>query len=260
MLMPGGYVYYRKEDPMTAGIEYMRASRPGVQPPSAQSQGVPYPPLELPIPEGVRVTALPEPQDFPTHNLDFKGLIEKRRTLRKYTEDTISLQELAFFLWASQGVERITEKPVTFRTVPSAGSRHAFETYILVNRVDELQPGLYRYAAIEHSLIEVTLDKEINPVLTQACLNQNQIATSAVTFFWMAVVERMIWRYSERGYRYLFLDAGHACQNLYLAAEAAGCGVCAIGAFDDDLLNAAFHVDGETQFVLYAASLGKRGE
>jgi len=83
---------------MTTGNEYMRASRPGVQPPSAQSLGVPYPPLELPIPEGVRMIALPKPKDFPLHNLDFKELIEKRRTLRKYTEEAISLQELAFFL------------------------------------------------------------------------------------------------------------------------------------------------------------------
>ncbi len=70
----------------------------------------------------------------------------------------------------------------------------------------------------------------------------------------------MYWRYSERSYRYLHLDAGHVCQNLYLAAEAAGCGVCAIAAFDDDLLNKALDVDGESQFAIYAASLGKRVE
>jgi len=68
----------------------------------------------------------------------------------------------------------------------------------------------------------------------------------------------MTWRYGERGYRYLFLDAGHVCQNLYLAAEAIGCGVCAIGAFDDEALNAAFDLDGESLFVIYAATLGRR--
>jgi SagB-type dehydrogenase family enzyme len=68
----------------------------------------------------------------------------------------------------------------------------------------------------------------------------------------------MFWRYPERGYRYLLLDAGHVCQNLYLAAEGLGCGVCAIAAYDDDAINAALELDGETLFVVYAASLGRR--
>jgi len=71
-------------------------------------------------------------------------------------------------------------------------------------------------------------------------------------------MERMYWRYTERGYRYILLDAGHVCQNLYLAAEGLGCGVCAIAAYDDDLFNQAFGLDGVNQFVVYAASLGKR--
>jgi SagB-type dehydrogenase family enzyme len=79
---------------------------------------------------------------------------------------------------------------------------------------------------------------------------------SAVTFLWVAVVERMTWRYAERGDRYLLLDAGHVCQNLYLAAEALGCGVCAIAAYDDALLNAELGLDGENLFVIYLASLG----
>jgi len=72
------------------------------------------------------------------------------------------------------------------------------------------------------------------------------------------VIERMSWRYPERGYRYILLDAGHVCQNLYLVAEALGCGVCAIAAYDDDLTNQVFGLDGESQFIVYLASLGKR--
>jgi len=242
------------------GKDYMISSRYSTLPPSAQSQGEPQPPLELPVPAGATVVPLPKPQEMKLPPQDLPGLFEKRRTLRHYRQDPISLEELSFFLWASQGVERVSSRPVTMRTVPSAGARHAFETYLLINHVENLKPGLYRYAAIDHALVEVSLDPEWNPRLTHACLDQNQVASSAVTFFWVAVLERMYWRYSERSYRYLHLDAGHVCQNLYLAAEAANCGVCAIAAFDDELVNEALGLDGDTQFAIYVASLGKREE
>jgi SagB-type dehydrogenase family enzyme len=84
------------------------------------------------------------------------------------------------------------------------------------------------------------------------------VRRSAVTLIWVAVVERMAWRYGERGYRYMHLDAGHVCQNLYLAAENIDCGVCAIAAFDDDNLNSVLGLDGENLFAIYLGSVGKR--
>ena len=125
-------------------------------------------------------------------------------------------------------------------------------------RQESLTPGLYRYVALEHSLLPIRLDANIEGEITEATLKQAQITYSAVTFIWVAVVERMYWRYIERGYRYLHLDAGHVCQNLYLAAEALNCGVCAMAAFDDEALNAVMGLDGEEQFVIYLASLGKK--
>ena len=181
--------------------------------------------------------------------------------MRKYTEQPLTLEELAYLLWMTQGVKEITSRPVTLRTVPSAGARHAFETYLLVNRVDGLEEGLYRFAAGRHALARIdTGGRDIRAEITHACMDQGQVATSAVTFIWAAVVERMTWRYVERGYRYLHLDAGHACQNLYLAAEAIGCGACAIAAYDDDLLNTALGFDGEQIFAIYLASLGKKAQ
>jgi len=161
-------------------------------------------------------------------------------------------------LWMTQGVKRFTKRPATLRPVPSAGARHAFETYLLANLVEGLAPGLYRFAASQHALVNLEMPADINEQITHACTDQNQVLTSAATFIWVAVTERMTWRYSQRGYRYLHLDAGHVCQNLYLAAEQIGCGVCAIAAFDDDLLNSTLHLDGEKLFAIYVASLGKR--
>jgi len=91
-----------------------------------------------------------------------------------------------------------------------------------------------------------------------ACLGQESVAASAVTFVWTAVPYRTTWRYGERGYRYMHLDAGHVCQNLYLAAEAIEAGACAIGAFSDDAMNELLGLDGVKQFVIYLAAVGKR--
>lgn len=162
-------------------------------------------------------------------------------------------------LWCTQGVKEIEAGLHTFRTVPSAGARHALETFVLANRVDGLEPLLYQYMALEHKLAVVSRDNRIAEGITYACVGQQMVAASAVTFIWVADIERMTWRYSDRGYRYVFLDAGHACQNLYLAAEAIGCGVCAIGAFDDDILNEALGLDGERHFTIYVGCIGKKG-
>lgn len=226
---------------------------------SLQSQGVPWPELSLPLPEGAEVISLPAGKDLKLEKLDLIDLVEKRETFRSYTDESLTLQELAYLLWGTQGVKSIlAEKPVTKRTVPSAGSRHAFETYLLINRVEGLQPGLYHYLALDHKLVRLTASQDISDVLTEACTKQPHVKNSAVTFFWSAVQVRMTWRYCQRGYRYMYLDAGHVCQNLYLLAEAIGCGVCAIAAYDDDLVNVALGVDGVEQFAIYIATLGKR--
>jgi SagB-type dehydrogenase family enzyme len=129
---------------------------------------------------------------------------------------------------------------------------------LLINNVEGLQPGLYRFAASQHALLKLDAPEDIRDEITHACWDQSQVANSAATFIWVAVVERMCWRYVERGYRYLHLDAGHVCQNLYLAAEAINCGVCAIAAYDDNLLNEALDLDGENLFAIYLGTVGKR--
>ena len=85
-----------------------------------------------------------------------------------------------------------------------------------------------------------------------------QLKKGAVTFIWVAASDRMTWRYCERGYRYILLDAGHVCQNLYLSAESIGCGVCAVGAYDDDIINKLLGLDGRSEFVIYIAAAGKK--
>jgi len=223
-----------------------------------QDKGLPQPPLQLEYDRSKPLIDLPAPASLALGGIDLRQAIENRRSVRQYTQQPLSLAELSFLLWCTQGVKRVTDRPTTLRTVPSAGARHAFETYLLVNRVEGLVPGLYRFLAIEHKLIEADLTPGLADRMAQACLKQHFVKSSAATFIWSAVAYRMAWRYTERGYRYLHLDAGHVCQNLYLAAGAIGCGACAIAAFDDEAVNRLLGLDGEEQFAIYLATVGKQ--
>ncbi len=240
------------------GKEFMEKTKYKYLDRSDQVKRLPQPPLELPAELGKPIIDLPDPKKSGYAAVDLTDAINKRVSVRAYSKEALSLAELSHVLWCTQGVKEVTTRPTTLRTVPSAGARHCFETYLLVNNVKGLKYGLYRYLAIDHKLQEVNLSGDVAEKVTQACYNQRFILGSAVTFIWTVVAYRMMWRYGERGYRYMHLDAGHVCQNLYLSAETIGSGVCAIAAFEDDDLNATFGIDGESQFAIYVAVLGKK--
>jgi SagB-type dehydrogenase family enzyme len=241
------------------GYEFVEETKyPNISPPD-QNQDKPQPSYEIPVEPGMQRKALPDPNSIDFGHYDLRQAIEERRSLRRYSEDSLSLAELSYLLWLTQGIKKVDEKRhVVWRTVPSAGCRHPFETYLSINRVEGLDPGLYRYIASENQLEVMRINEDFNEKLTDACLGQRQVATSAVTFIWAAVPYRTVWRYSERSYRYLYLDAGHVCQNLHLAAESINCGICAIGAYDDDAADALMGFNPPEMFVIYMASLGKR--
>jgi SagB-type dehydrogenase family enzyme len=240
------------------GKEFMEKTRYKYLGDSDQAKGVTPPPLEQPYDESKAVVELPEPRKTECGAYDLRTAIEERRSLRSYSEEALNLEELSWLLWSTQGVKEVAGRQATLRTVPSAGARHAFETYLLVNRVAGLEPGLYRFLALDHKLVEVDLEPGISDKVTAASYRQAIVKKGAVTFIWVAVPHRMNWRYQVRGYRYMHLDAGHVCQNLYLASEAIGCGACAIGAFNDDELNALLGFDGVEQFVIYEAVVGRK--
>jgi len=223
-----------------------------------QFLGLPAPPLEKPIPKDGKSISLPQPVGISVPPMDLRSAIESRRSIRQYALDPLTLEEFAYLLWCTQGIVQKHESYATFRNVPSAGKRHAFETYLLVNRVNGLESGLYRYLAFSHRLMAIETSPDLADRLTEACLRQALVRESAVTFIWSCVIYRMAWRYSERAYRLVHLDAGHVCQNLYLAAEQLNCGVCAIGAFDDELIAGLLGIDGLEEFVIYCATVGKK--
>ncbi len=205
--------------------------------------------------------ALPAVGKLDFGKLSLQEAITQRRSLRKYSEEPLSLEELSFLLYCSSWARdfRSNERmEITLRNVPSAGSRHPLETFLDVRRVSGLKSGLYYYHPIKHCLILIDESPEIHDRIFEACFRQEMIKTAAVNFFFTAVPYRTAWRYGQRGYRYLYLDAGHVGQNLHLAAEGIGGGACMIGAYLDEAINEALRVDGNQEFVIYAAAIGKK--
>jgi SagB-type dehydrogenase family enzyme len=221
------------------------------------AQGTPPPVPEKPVAPGTKIIPLSDPELLPDQTVNFLELIELRATVRQYSDVPLTFKELSYLLWCTQGVKMGLPNCGSARNVPSAGGRHAFETYLYIQHVQGLHPGLYRYLAFEHALLPLTADEAAGEQFRSAFRAKNMTANNAVTFVWAAVLERMTNRFGTRAYRYLFLDAGHVCQNLYLAAQTIKTGVCAIGAFSDDKLNQALGLDGKAEFAVYAASVGR---
>ena len=240
-----------------AGFEFMERTRYRYLGPSRQQQGEPQPPLQALLAQG-RATALPPIAEVAGGEMGLRKAIEHRRSLREYSELPLTLEELSFLLWSTQGVREILAERATFRMVPSAGARHAFETVVLASRVDGTPTGLHQYDALEHRMIEMPSPSDAVDRLTTACHRQEIVRRCAAVFIWVADSVRMTWRYGERGFRYMHLDAGHVCQNLYLAAESVGAGICAIGAFEDDEVNRLLGLEAPERFAIYIATVGKR--
>lgn len=227
---------------------------------SAQSRGVPVPPLQEPVDQELPRISLPDRDSWRLviGETDLTEAIGNRRSRRNYSDAYLKVEELAFLLWATQGQRRPGQQPPHFRTVPSAGARHSFETYLFIHRVETIPPGLYRYLPLSHELVLMySTDARNKPRLSRAVLGQRFVADSAVVFVWTTVPYRMEWRYLQAAHRVILLDAGHVCQNLYLACEAIQAGTCAIAAYNQEAMDELIEVDGEEQFTIYLAPVGK---
>ena len=219
---------------------------------------LPQPPLVIPPSEKGKIIDLPDPMKVKHNKVDVFDAINQRVSVRAYSKAPLSLPELSYVLWCTQGVKEVSTRPATLRTVPSAGARHCFEPYVLVNNVEGLSRGLYRFLAVDHKLQEVNTEEGINEKVVKACLDQRFMLNASIALILTVDRYRMMWRYTERGYRYMHLDAGHVMQNLYLCAEAINSGTCAIAAFHDDQLNEALGIDGVERFAIYVGVLGKK--
>jgi SagB-type dehydrogenase family enzyme len=194
------------------------------------------------------------PKELRDSTISFSQVLQKRRSIRTFSTQPLSKIDLSFLLWASTGIQRI-EHDYAFRTAPSAGALYPIETYIAVNNVEELSKGIYHYNIKNHSLEEIKLGS-FGDKLAHAALDQGMCADASAVFIWTAIFRRSIWKYSQRAYRYIYLDAGHIAQNLALAVTSIKFGSCHIGAFFDDEINSIVDVDGKDESSICLSAVG----
>jgi SagB-type dehydrogenase family enzyme len=225
---------------------------------SDQQQGVPIPPPQQPYDGGAPTIDLPAPDRTVLAKPDLYACIADRRSHRRYTAESLTIRELAYLLWATQGVRKVTMGGKgSLRTVPSSGARNPFETYLAIQRVGGIAPGVYRYLPFEHKLVHLFADEGLAEKLGELAMDQPFVGQAAACFIWSAVPYREEWRYGTQAAKGILLDAGHVCQNLYLACESIGCGTCAIAAYRQEELDRFLGLDGEDELVVYLAPVGK---
>ena len=203
-------------------------------------------------PDAARVQ-LPQP-DL-SRPADLWQCLTQRRSERNYTSDPLGLDDFVRLLWAAQGVTARAGSHL-LRTAPSAGALYPFETYLYVDRVEEIPQGLYHFNVADF-VLERLKEGSFNRDITAASLGQPVVRRASVVFIWTAMMLRCMVKYRDRAVRYIPMDLGHVCQNVQLAATAMGLGSCPIGALFDDDINELLGVDGEEETVLYLITVGK---
>lgn len=227
---------------------------------SDQAKKISKPKTYKPYKKNQQDIVLPPPAKIsPRISLD--QAIQQRKSHRQFTTKPLTIQELSYLLWATQGVKGKAQhrgSPVVLRPIPTPGGFNPFETYVFLRRVKNVPVGLYRYIPNKHLLHFVYQEDELFDKIKYACLNQSSTITSAVVFIWTVIPYRVTWRYGEKfGAKSIAIAAGHLCQNLYLTAEEVNCGTCAIGAYFQEEIDTIIRVDGKDEFVIYVAPLGK---
>ncbi len=197
--------------------------------------------------------ALHIPENPPQTTLH--STLEKRKSVRTFTDTPLTKEQLSYLLWASTGIQR-REGGHEYRTAPSAGGLYPIETYLIAHNVNGVPGGVYHYYIKEHFLEQIATG-DFREDIRLAALYQEMCFHAPVVFVWSATFYRAKWKYHQRAYRYIYLDAGHIAENLALAATALGLGSCQIGALFDDEVNVILGVDGIEESTIYMSVVGE---
>lgn len=217
----------------------------------------PQPPLAK-APMTDRILDLPT--DFSGLEIDgdFLHIINSRKSHRVYTREPMTLTELSYLLWCTQGVTDVRGRAyATLRTVPCGGARHEFECYLALQNVEGLEDGLYHYLPMKHQIEFLGPREDLEDFISRSVCEQSWAAKANAVFYYSCVFYRAEWRYGIWAHAPILMDSGHVTENLYLAATSIGLGGCAIAAVDPPVVNEAFGLDGKEETVFYAMPVGK---
>ncbi len=195
--------------------------------------------------------ALPQPDR--QGGLPLHAALEARRSIRDYGDEPLTLEEVGQLLWAAQGLN----DPRGYRTAPSAGALYPLELYLVAGNVAGLAPGVYHYDPRAHALTPLA-EGDLRSALARASLGQSCVERGAATLVFAAEFERTTGRYGQRGQQYVYIEVGHAAQNVYLQAAGLGLGTVAVGAFEPESIGQTLGLP-EAFAPLYLMPVGRPG-
>ena len=216
----------------------------------------PQPPLAK---APMRKQSIDLPTDFSALEIDrdFLHIINSRKSHRIYTQEPLSLLQLSYLLWCTQGVKAVRGNAyATLRTVPCGGARHEFECYLALQNVTGLEDGLYHYLPMQHRIEFLGPRADLADFISRSLCEQAWAARANAVFYYSCVFYRAEWRYGIWAHPVILMDSGHITENLYLAAASIGLGGCAVAAVDPPVANEAYGLDGEEETVFYAMPVG----
>lgn len=225
-------------------------------------KGIPQPDIVKPYDLSSEVIELPKFNKVFLKKENIYDCIKERRSTRFYSEEAMSIEELSYLLWATQGITEINSNGLMFRTVPCSGASHSFETYLFIMNVNGINKGIYRYEPLGHQLIFINkvdgIDEKVDKLTLDQPFVPNFAKKAAVTFAWSTTPYRAEWKFDITAHKKILIDVGHVCQNLYLAGESIEVGACAIGIYDQKMIDELLGLDGDEEFVIYLAAVGKK--
>ena len=172
--------------------------------------------------------------------------LQKRRSNRKYAQDSVRLADVSQLLWAAQG---ITDRREGLRTAPSAGALYPLELYLVAGNIEGLPDGVYRYRPHDHEITK-TGDGDRRQELAKVTFNQSWIQDAVGLLIFSAVPDRITRKYGKRGMRYVYMEAGHAAQNVYLQAVSLGLATAVVGAFEDGAVKSVVGLEEDPLYLM----------
>jgi SagB-type dehydrogenase family enzyme len=204
-----------------------------------------------------RIIRLPPAREV---RLALGDAIRKRICCRNFAETPLAIHEVATIMslaYGVQGTVNLGAKEHLERPVPSGGGLYPLEIYAVVRNVTDLDPGIYHYLPLTHSFEEIRRVDLAPALLSQAFMNQPYLAGAGVILIISAIVERLMHKYGDRGYRYILFEAGHVAQNVCLAAAGLDLGALPVGGFFDGYLAEFLDIDIEDEPLLYGVGIGR---
>jgi len=227
-------------------------------PESDEKKKVPPPLFQQPYPENALLIDLVPPDEFSIGRAPFLDLVNSRKSRRKYTPDPLTLEELSFLLWSTQGVKMVLKSGRGVqRTVASAGAKSPLETYLVINNVSGLEPGLYRYISFSHQLMYIKKIENAEERIGELAFDQKFVGTAPVIFCWTAIPYQTEWRYTILSHKFIAVDLGIVNQSLYMACEAINLGTVAIGYYEQNKMDELFDLNTDEEFVVLIAPVGR---